>query len=87
MVEIKTQSGFVCQLDDKVMDNMELVEAMTEEFPSEAFRDARLAKLLLGDQKKKLYDHIREDGRVPIGALERELREIFQAFGSTGKNS
>ncbi len=87
MVEIKTQSGFICELDNKVMDNMELVEAMTEEFPSEAFRNAKIAKLLLGDQKAKLYDHIREDGRVPISTLERELREIFQAFGSTGKNS
>jgi hypothetical protein len=87
MVEIRTQSGFTCQLDDKVMDNMELVETMTEDCPSEAFRNAKLANLLLGEQKEKLYNHVRENGRVPIRAVEQELREIFQAFGSAGKNS
>lgn len=86
MVTIKTESGFECQLPKDALNDMELVELMTEEMP-EAFRTAKVAKLLLGDQKAALYDHVRIDGRVPVNAVDREIREIFLALGQQGKNS
>ena len=44
--------------------------------------------LLLGkDQRKKLYDHIRDDnGRVSVEAVTNSFVEIFEALGEQGKN-
>lgn len=87
MIEIRTESGFSCQLSKNTLNNMDLVEAMSDEVASEAFRTAKVAKLLLGEQKDALYDHLRVEGRVPIDAVEREIRDIFLALGQQGKNS
>lgn len=86
MIEIKTNSGFVCQLPENVTNDMELVELMAADMP-EAFRIAKVAAHLLGDQKKDLYEHVRTDGRVPVDAVEREIHDILLALGNQGKNS
>jgi len=85
-MEIKTQSGFVCQLSADVLNDMELVELMAADMP-EAFRVAKVAAQLLGEQKPALYDHVRVDGRVPVDAVEQEVRDILLALGNQGKNS
>ena len=88
MIEIKTESGFTCQLPKDAMDDMELVDILTGEYPNEAFRNAAVAKHLLGDQKPALYEHLRKiHGKVPATAVETEIRDIFMAFGNRGKNS
>lgn len=88
MIEIKTESGFVCQMPEDAMDDMELVDIFTGEYPNEAFRNSDIAKHLLGNQKKVMYDHLRKiHGKVPASAVDQELREIIQAFGNKGKNS
>lgn len=86
MIEIKTESGFTCQVAKAALNDMELVEIMTADMP-EVFRIAKVADKLLGKQKQALYDHVREDGRVPVDAVEREIRGIFLALGNPGKNS
>lgn len=86
MIEIKTKTGFLCQLPENVTNDMELVELMAADMP-EAFRIAKVAAHLLGDQKKALYEHVRTDGRVPVDAVEREIRDILLALGNQGKNS
>lgn len=88
MVEIKTESGFVCQLSKDAMDDMELVDIFAGEYPNEALRNSDLAKHLLGDQKNALYEHLRKiHGKVPASAVDQELRDIIRSFGNTGKNS
>lgn len=88
MVEIKTESGFICSLPADALDDMELVDIFTGEYPNEAFRNSAIAKHLLGDQKNAMYEHLRQiHGKVPATAVDQELREIIQAFGSKGKNS
>lgn len=88
MIHIKTESGFECRLPKDAMDDMELVDIFMGEYPNEPFRNAAIANHLLGDQKKSLYDHLRQiHGKVPATAVDQELREIIQAFGSAGKNS
>lgn len=88
MIEIKTESGFVCQLADDANDDMELVEILSKKYNIEATRTSDLAQQLLGDQKKALYEHIRAiHGKVSIRAVEQEMQEILQAFGNSGKNS
>ncbi|MBR2422610.1 MAG: hypothetical protein IKB09_09740 [Oscillospiraceae bacterium] len=86
MIEIKTNTGFRCQLPEDAVNDMELVELMAAEMP-EAYRIAKVAAHLLGEQKKTLYEHVRTDGRVPVDAVEREIRDILLALGNKGKNS
>ena len=86
MIEIKTNTGFLCQLPEDAVNDMELVELMAAEMP-EAFRIAKVADHLLGDQKKALYEHVRKDGRVPVDAVEQEIRDILRGLGNQEKNS
>ena len=47
-----------------------------------------VSRILGAKQKKALYDHLRDaSGRVPVDAVEREMEDIFAAFGQQGKNS
>ncbi len=45
--------------------------------------------LLLGkEQRKRLYDHIREeDGKVPPQKMGEEIADIIRGYGEQGKNS
>ena len=38
------------------------------------------------EQKKKLYDHLREDGTVQVSKVVEALKEIFDKLGEQGKN-
>lgn len=87
-ITIKTKSGFVCELPEDAMDDMELVDILAGNYINEALRNADIVNHLLGDQKSNLYDHLRQiHGKVPATAVDVELREIIQAFGTAGKNS
>lgn len=87
MIEGKTSSGFEFRVDEKVLDNMELVDAIAgvEESPIAV---SKVIELLLGkEQRKALYASLRtEDGRVPVKAVSDALVEIFNA-GQPIKNS
>ena len=89
MVRCETRTGFVCELAENVMDNMELLDVMADETVEMAFRASAAVKMILGaEQRKKLYDHLRtEDGRVPVAAVNEALEDILQSFGKHGKNS
>lgn len=83
-----TKSGFKFHVEESTLDNMELLDALEELSDDNALAVSRVVKLVLGDEQKKLmYNHLRTpDGRVPIAALQEELEEIFEAFGTKGKN-
>ncbi len=90
MIKGTTKSGFQFELGDNVMNNMELVDAMAElDDGGHPFALSKVCLLLLGkEQRKKLYDHIRdEDGTVPPKAMGEEIAEIIRGCGDTGKNS
>lgn len=88
MIHGKTSSGFEFRLDEKVLDNMELVDALAEASNDSPIAVSKAVELLLGRElRKALYDHLRtEDGRVPVAAVSDSVAEIFQAFGNKGKN-
>lgn len=88
MKEVKLSSGLEMELDEKVMDNMELVDTLAEAADEDPLAVSRMVKLVLGaDGRKKLYDHLREkDGRVPVAKVSDALKEVFEAFGEKGKN-
>ena len=63
MITGKTESGVEFELDNKVLDNMELLDALSEAEENPVHM-SKVANMLLGDtQRKKLYDYLRtEDG-------------------------
>lgn len=76
---MRTASGFEFEIEDGVLDNMELLDAIAE-LEENPLKLTKVVKLLLGDEtKERLYDHVRNDkGRVPAEALSKEVAEIFK---------
>lgn len=88
MITAKTESGFSIELKESALDNMEVLDALSDLDEGNPLAMSRLVVKLLGkDGKKRLYDHLRtEDGRVPASAVESAIMELFQSINN-GKNS
>lgn len=87
MKEIELSNGFKVSISESAMDNMELVDALAEMSDENPLGVSKVCSMVLGDNKKALYDHIRtEDGRVPVEKVSNAIKEIFEAFGGKGKN-
>ncbi len=88
MITAKTADGFEIELDENVLDNAELLDALGGMEDGDVFDMGRLAQRLLGkDGRKKLYDHLRTpEGRVPVAAVANALGELLRSFAA-GKNS
>ena len=84
----KLKNGFSFDVDENALDNMELIDAMAEAQEENPAMFSKAVLLLLGkDQRKRLYDHIRDDnGRVSVEAVTNSFVEIFEALGEQGKN-
>ena len=80
MLKGTTKSGFNFDIEDKRLNNYELLEAISdvEESPLAL---PRVIKLLLGDSKAKaLKNHVRDDeGCVSSEKLSAEIMEIFES--------
>lgn len=82
-----TSSGFVFDLPDDVMNDMELFEDLRDMDRGNATAMVSVVQRLMGDQKKALYDHLRtESGRVPIDKVTDEILEIFAALKNGPKS-
>ena len=81
MIQGKTKSGFEFQIDKKVLNNMELVESLSDVDKGDISELPKVLVAVLGSAgKKELYEHLRtEDGRVPIDLLLEEVKQIFEA--------
>lgn len=86
---MKTTSGFEIDIDQTRFDNAELLDALSDLNAGDGLAVSRVLSLLLGkEDKKRLYDHCREeDGRVPLDRLNQEIEDIFQLSGDASKNS
>lgn len=88
MITGVTKSGFHFRVDENAMNDMELVDILADDSMDDSFRMSHvLRKLLPGEQRKALYDHVRVDGRVPVDAVVSAVEDIFTAMGQAGKNS
>lgn len=88
MIKGTTKTGFQFSVDENSMNDMELVDVLADPSLDDAFRMSHVVrKLLPGDQRKALYDHVRVGGRVPVDAVVAEVEDIFAAMGNKGKNS
>lgn len=84
---MKTKSGFEFDIKPEVLDNMELVDAIAE-LDEDPVGFSKVLKLILGDDRKRLYDHIKKTrgvDRVPVEAVGEEIEEIFKSLEA--KNS
>lgn len=88
MKEVTLRNGLKLELDEKVMDNMELVDTLEEAADEDPLAVSKMVKIILGKEKRKqLYDSLRtEDGRVPVAGVSDAIKEIFEAFGEKAKN-
>lgn len=75
MIKGKTEKGFKFEIDPEVANDMEFLERLGEA-TSDITKFPAIIKELLGEeQKRQLYDFVRNDeGRVPI-------EEAFNLFG------
>lgn len=88
MINGITKTGFEFSVNENSMNDMELVDILADADMDDAFRMSHvLRRLLPGDQRKALYDHVRVEGRVPVDAVVAEVEDIFSTMGSKGKNS
>ena len=89
MMKGTTKSGFAFEVDENAFNDMEVVDVLSNEEMHAPYKMSFLVSRVLGEkQKKELYAHLRDDsGRVPVDAVEREMVDIFEAFGNQGKNS
>lgn len=88
MTSIKTSSGFYCKVDESAMNDMELLEdlAAIDGGDISVLPDA-LSRIIGAENKRKLYDHVRVNGRVPIDSVSQEIGEIITQLGSKKKLS
>lgn len=83
-----TKSGFKFSVNEEVADDMEFLEELMEAQENAVFFPKVITRLLGSEQKKELYDHLRnEEGRVPIEAVTETFAEIMTLAGEDTKNS
>lgn len=88
MIKGKTSTGFEFEINENILNDMEILDLVTEISEDNMMALSPLINRIIGDQKKQLYDHVREkDGRVPVDKVSSEIVEIFNACGNAGKNS
>lgn len=83
MIEGKLKTGFEYKIEDHVLDNMELLDAVSEADENPLVL-SKVLKMLLGtEQRKNLYDHLRDpqNGNVSIIAVSEAVAEIFSGSG------
>lgn len=85
----KTKTGFEAEVDDKVIDNWEIVELMSEADDGNPGALIKGMKAVLGEKGyEKLKDHVRaesEDGIVHTTQISSEFVSLLQSL-STSKN-
>lgn len=88
MKKIMLTNGLELEVNEKSLNNMELLDALEEMAEGNELAISKVVKLMLGNEnRKKLYDFIRDkDGRVPLEEVDKCLTEIMNLLGEQGKN-
>ncbi len=84
----ETKSGFHFELEDDALEDMELLDALSELGETPGGASKTVLALLGKKQRKALYDHLRDDkGKVRPAKVMEEISDIFEVLGQAGKNS
>lgn len=85
MIEGKTKSGFEYAIDERVLDDWQLVEAIADTESGDASKAIRgmtnLVEFVIGDQADALKKHIadKNDGYIPKDAMLNTMIEIVNS--------
>lgn len=87
-MKIETSTKFVCEIDDDIMDDWELLDAYADVFSGKPFANAKIPHFLFSDKDlSALKAHCRkENGRVSAKAMDSEVGEIVKQVGEKLKN-
>jgi len=81
-MKVKTTTGFECEIDTDALNDMEVLDLVVRIDEGDALAYSPfLTKILGKDNKARLYDHVRENGRVPIEKVAAEVGEILEQAG------
>lgn len=84
MITGVTKSGFKFSVDADAVKDMEFLDLVGEAGANPAKLGKMYECLLGAEQKKALYDHVRNDkGRVPIDLVKVESDEIFDIINNS----
>lgn len=86
LVDVTTKSGFKCKVDDDIFNDMEMLECIDGTMSDDEFEvlssTVKLAKLMFGEHKKPLYEHIKkEHGKVLPEVLEGDIVSVMNSIG------
>lgn len=81
----ETSKGFAYEIQEKDLDNMELIDALADLDEGNVLATSKVLTLLLGkEQKKKFYDFYRnENGKVPLATISEAIAELLSNHGET----
>lgn len=83
MITGETTNGFKFEIEDKALDNWELLEII-DELDKNPQRIVKVAKIVLGmDQLEALKESCREDGIVSLSKMSAEISEILNSNKET----
>lgn len=86
-MKVELESGFALDIDDRKLDDYELVEALTDIDKGQVSRMTDAVNILLGESKPALFEHIREKkGYVSTEEVKNALLEIIGGL-KNGKKS
>lgn len=86
-MQVVLKDGFSLEIDDKKLDDYELMEALTDIDKGKAARITDAVDILLGEEKSRLFEHIREEkGYVSMEVVQNALLEVITGL-KNGKNS
>lgn len=84
MIQGKTKSGFKFSIDERILDDWRVIEAIAlseSKDASEQVQGARkLVDLILGEEKQNLFDFLskKNDGFIPATAMVQSIAEIIE---------
>ena len=83
MVKGTTTTGFKFSIDPDAVKDMEFIELAAEAEENGLLLPKMIEHVLGKDQKKKLYDHVRNNkGRVMVEDVSEEIKQIFSSINS-----
>lgn len=86
MVKGVTSNGFEFEVDERLLDDMELIDDIAE-VETDGTKVSKIVLTVLGkEQRKRLYDHIRKDGHVSAQEVIQTVFDIIGQLGPEGKN-
>lgn len=87
MKKITLDCGAEISIDEKDLGNMELLDELVAVDEGDTTALTHIFRLIMSkEDKKALYDALREEGRVPVSKVVAALKELFDKLGEQGKN-